>query len=121
MEKELKVIGLYLSKRYPFIIGASYGYDEKYPKDIFVRPHVSYSKLVEAFPHVKFNYYSSAYKLGIYFFSSLISFREEFKKHEKFFDKLRNDIDEDIRLFGRSGIYPFENQDKMLEQFLIYE
>jgi hypothetical protein len=121
MTQEEKVLGEYLKKYYPFIIGASYGMDEKYPKDPFVRPHISYSKLVETFPHIKFGPYYISYRTGVYFLSSLLSSTKGNKKDEKFLDKLRNNIEADINFFVTSGLYPFKNNDKMLEQFLIYE
>lgn len=105
--KEGAIIGFYLSKKYPYVVGGDFAF----LSTVFT-PHVSYSKLVEGFPNLKFYDYNVVGKL-----------KNQLNYRKQYFSDVRKEMVNEIKFFVSSKFIP-TNLDKhrlYLGNYFIYK
>lgn len=122
MKDETRLMTLYLSKFYPFIIGTSFHYVDGMK---FINVHISYSKFIETFPHIEFYDYKKYFLPGdrYYMLVTMIDKQEHYDQYRKEMRDLSEDIFNTIKNLERSNLFPIDKGENGLNKgaYIIYE
>jgi len=105
MKNEARLITLYLSKFYPFIIGVSFNYVNGIK---LVNVHISYSKFINAFPHIKFYDYKKYFQPYYMLVTLIDAQKHNDDEHRKEMKDLSEDIFNTIKDLERSNLFPID-------------
>jgi hypothetical protein len=126
--REDLIIGIYLSKFYPFVIGANF-VKQTTAATSYLNVNVSYSKLIKEFPDIEFapeHFFNLDKGERYYYLGGLIK-GEQADYPDKYimFQELRKEMGDRIDYFHRSNLIPKEMKHKKkyleLEQYIVYK